>query len=195
MSRPFSRSFLQLTPQVQGRYTHYGAQVDLETGELVNRRPSSASTWRAAWRCAGPASRASSTRPATSTPIASSTCSPPRSTYTYRSKFEEFDSIPRFDYLDFFPGTNEVRYGLVQQIYAKRPGRSGKLEPYELLSWRLNQTYYVDIADAQNQFDPNYSSAVFGPNGAPAHLSPLQSRLRIRPSPARLRRTSTSSTT
>ena len=65
----------------------------------------------------------------------------PEVTYTYRSKFEEFDVIPRFDYLDFFPGTNEVRYGLINQIYAKRRGRSGKLEPYELFTWRLGQTY------------------------------------------------------
>jgi hypothetical protein len=107
----------------------------------------------------------------------------PQVTYTYRTKFEEFDLIPRFDYLDFFPGTNEVRYGLVQQLYAKRPGRSGKPEPYEFVNWQVNQTYYVDIAKGQNQFDPNYSSAVFGKSGEPAHLSPLQSRLRIRPTP------------
>jgi lipopolysaccharide assembly outer membrane protein LptD (OstA) len=41
----------------------------------------------------------------------------------------------------------------------------------------------VDIANAQNEFDPNYSSAVFGPDGLPAHYSPLQSRLRLRPTP------------
>jgi hypothetical protein len=65
----------------------------------------------------------------------------------------------------------------------KRPGRTGKLEPYEFVNWQVNQTYYVDIANGQNQFDPNYSSAVFGKSGAPAHKSPLQSRLRIRPTP------------
>jgi hypothetical protein len=42
----------------------------------------------------------------------------------------------------------------------------------------------VDLASGANIYDPNYSSAVFGPTGAPAHLSPLQSRLRIRPTPA-----------
>src|SRR4029078_11006634 len=83
-----------------------------------------------------------------------------------------------------FPGTNEVRYGLVNQIYAKRRGRSGKLEPYELFTWPAAQTYYVDLASGANIYAPNYSSAVFGPTGQPAHLSPLQSRLRIRPTPA-----------
>jgi len=62
--------------------------------------------------------------------------------------------------------------------------KAGKLEPYEFINWRIGQTYYVDIASGANIYDPNYSSAVFGANGQPAHRSPLQSRLRIRPTPA-----------
>ena len=38
------------------------------------------------------------------------------------------------------------------------------------------QTYYVQIADGQNNFDPNYSSSAFGPGFKPEHLSPLMSR-------------------
>jgi lipopolysaccharide assembly outer membrane protein LptD (OstA) len=182
VSRPLSRSFLQLTPQLQGRFTEYGARVDLETDELVSE-PITRKYVEGSLEMRGPSFSRVFNTPGNFYSDRFKHVIAPEVTYTYRSKFEEFDEIPRFDYLDFFPGTNEVRYGLVQQIYAKRPGRSGKLEPYEFLSWRLNQTYYVDIADAQNQFDPNYSSAVFGPSGTPAHLSPLQSRLRIRPSP------------
>jgi hypothetical protein len=78
-------------------------------------------------------------------------------------------------------GTNQISYALVQRLYAKRPGRSGKLEPYEFFNWRVGQTYYVDIADGQNEFDPNYSSAVFDASGKPSHLSAIQSRMRIKP--------------
>ena len=39
------------------------------------------------------------------------------------------------------------------------------------------QTYYVQISDGQNNFDPNYSSSAFGPGFKPEHLSPLMSRL------------------
>lgn len=182
VSRPLSRSFLQLTPQVAARYTKYGAQVD-ESGTLLVGLPIERKYVEGTLEMRGPTFSHVFNTPGNFYSDRFKHVLGPEVTYTYRSKFEEFDQIPRFDYLDFFPGTNEVRYGFVQQLYAKRPGRSGKLEPYEFLSWRLNQTYYVDIADAQNQFDPNYSSAVFGPSGAPAHLSPLQSRLRIRPSP------------
>jgi lipopolysaccharide assembly outer membrane protein LptD (OstA) len=183
LSRPLSRSFLQLTPQVQGRFTEYGASVDLENNNELVSLPIRRKYVEGSLEMRGPTFSRVFNTPGNFYSDRFKHVLASEVTYTYRSKFEEFDSIPRFDYLDFFPGTNEVRYGLVQQVYAKRPGRSGKLEPYEFLSWRLNQTYYVDIANAQNQFDPNYSSAVFGPSGAPAHLSPLQSRLRIRPSP------------
>ena len=55
--------------------------------------------------------------------------------------------------------------------------------PYEFFNWRLMQTYYVQIADGQNNFDPNYSSSAFGPGFKPEHLSPLMSRMRLRPTP------------
>ena len=35
--------------------------------------------------------------------------------------------------------------------------------PYEFFSWRLMQTYYVQIKEGQNDVDPNYSSSAFGP--------------------------------
>jgi LPS-assembly protein len=182
ISRPLSRPFVQLTPQVQLRYTHYGSQIN-EFGELdptsIDRRYVEGSL-----EMRGPSISRVFNTPGNFYSDRFKHTLAPEVTYTYRSKFEEFDSIPRFDYLDFFPGTNEVRYGLINQIYAKRRGRSGKLEPYELFTWRVGQTYYVDLASGANIYDPNYSSAVFGPTGAPAHLSPLQSRLRIRPTPA-----------
>ena len=183
VSRPFSRSFLQLTPQVQFRYTRYGSRVDLETNELdptsIERRYVEGSL-----EMRGPSFSRVFNTPGNFYSERYKHVFTPEVTYTYRSKFEAFDTIPRFDYLDFFPGTNEVRYGFVQQLYSKRPGKSGKPEPYEFINWRIGQTYYVDIASGANIYDPNYSSAVFGANGQPAHRSPLQSRLRIRPTPA-----------
>ena len=45
------------------------------------------------------------------------------------------------------------------------------------------QTYYVQISEGQNNFDPNYSSSAYGPGFQPEHLSPIQSRVRVRPTP------------
>src|SRR5262249_25815852 len=105
-------------------------------------------------------------------------------TYRYRTKVDAFDAIPKFDFNDEILGTNEIEYAIEQHFYARRPsGASGKPAPFEFLTWRVQQTYYVDIANNQNEFDPNYSSAVFGPGGKADHNSPVRSDLRFRPSP------------
>jgi LPS-assembly protein len=180
VSRPMSVSFLQVTPQVQLRATRYGNTVT-EDGFVdtpIDRRYLEGSV-----EMRGPTFSRVFENPGRFYSDRFKHVIGPEVTYTYRSKVEEFDSIPRFDYLDQVLGTNEINYALVQRLYAKRPGASGEPEAYEFLNWRLAQTYYVDIAEGQNEFDPNYSSAVFGPDGLPAHYSPLQSRLRVRPTP------------
>ena len=108
----------------------------------------------------------------------------PEVNFTWRSRVDDFLSIPKFDGNDYFLGTNQVIYSLVQRLLAKRPGPGGKLVPYEFFTWRLYQTYYVKIGNNQNSFDPNYSSSAFGPEGIPDHNSPISSRIRLRPTPA-----------
>ena len=107
----------------------------------------------------------------------------PEVSWTYRTRVEDFNSIPKFDGDDYYLGTNQIAYSLVQRFYAKRRGPTGKALPYEFFNWRLMQTYYVQIADGQSNFDPNYSSSAFGPGFKPEHLSPLMSRMRLKPSP------------
>lgn len=180
LSRPMSVSFLQVTPQIQARATRYGATATDEgfIAESIDRRYLESSV-----ESRGPTfSRVFENKGGFYSDRYKHVIGP-EVTWTYRSKIDEFESIPRFDYLDQILGTNEVHYALVQRLYAKRPGASGKPEAYEFFNWRLAQTYYVDIAEGQNEFDPNYSSAVFGPDGTPAHYSPLQSRMRLRPTP------------
>jgi hypothetical protein len=175
-----SVSFLQFTPQVQARATRYGATNTDEgfVDESIDRRYLEASV-----DMRGPTfSRVFENKGGFYSDRFKHVIGP-EVTWTYRSKVEEFDSIPKFDYMDQVLGTNQLDYALVQRLYAKRPGASGKPEAYEFLNWRVAQTYYVDIAEGQNEFDPNYSSAVFGPGGVAAHYSPLQSRLRVRPTP------------
>ena len=93
------------------------------------------------------------------------------------------DAVPPFDTEDLLPETTEVRYGLVQRLYAKRPGPSGKPITHEFLRWRVSQTYYA--IEAASNFDPNYLSARFDPSffiADPQKLSPIRSDLRFMPS-------------
>ncbi len=108
----------------------------------------------------------------------------PEVSWTYRTRVEDYSFIPKFDGDDYYLGTDQIAYSLAQRFYAKRRGPTGKSVPYEFFNWRLMQTYYVQIADGQNNFDPNYSSSAFGPGFKPEHLSPLMSRMRLRPTPS-----------
>ena len=65
---------------------------------------STAATWRPAWTCAGPPSRACSTRRGTSTPTRYKHVIGPEVTWTYRSRVDEFDVIPKFDRHRLLPG-------------------------------------------------------------------------------------------
>ena len=108
----------------------------------------------------------------------------PEISFTYRTAVPDFNAIPKFDGVDEIFGTDQVSYALVQHFFAKRPPSAGaNPQPYEFLTWRLGQTYYIQVNQNQNSFDPNYASSVFGPGGVPSHNSPLQSQLSVKPSP------------
>jgi len=182
LSRPFSLSFLQVNPEVQVRYTHYDASLSARnklTGPALDRK-----YFEGSLDLRGPTFSRVFDTPGNFYSERYKHVIGPEVNWTYRSKVEEFGAIPRFDWTDTILGTNQLTYALVQRFYAKRPSRTGKLEPYEFLNWRVGQTYYVDIASGQNEFDPNYSSAAFDATGKPTHLSPIQSRVRLKPTNA-----------
>jgi LPS-assembly protein len=181
LSAPFSLSFLQVNPSAQVRYTHYSASVVGNGGNRIVGPPVDRKYFEGSLDLRGPTFSKVFDAAGNFYSERYKHVIGPELNWTYRTKVENFDEIPRFDWTDTVLGTNQMSYALVQRFYAKRPGRSGKLEAYEFLNWRVGQTYYVDIADGQNQFDPNYSSAAFDESGRPSHLSPIQSRLRLKP--------------
>jgi LPS-assembly protein len=176
LSRPFSLSFLQVDPRASYRFTRY--QDSIAEDGSVTGTPLNRDFFEGSIEARGPAfSRVfvSGGQPKLKHVIG------PEFTWTYRTAVDGFDVIPKFDGLDQFLGTNQIEYALVNSVLVKRPGPAGKLAPTELLSWRVGQTYYVQIGEGQNDFDPNYSSGAFGPGGVPSHYSPLQSRFMLRP--------------
>ncbi len=189
LARPFALSFLEFTPAVGYRYTRYGAsygtsldengdEVTTITGPPINR-----SFFETQVEMRGPTFAKVWDTPGFAYSERFKHVIGPEISWNYRTRVEDFDSIPKFDGDDYFLGTNQITYSLVQRFFAKRRGPTGKAQPYEFLTWRLMQTYYVQISDGQNNFDPNYSSSAFGPGFKPEHLSPLMSRIRLRPTP------------
>lgn len=185
VARPFRLSFLELNPSFGYRYTRYGASYGLDAedqtaivGPALNR-----SFFETQMEMRGPIFSRVFDTPGFGYSERFKHTIGPEFSWTYRTAIEDFNFIPKFDGDDYFLGTNQVAYSLVQRFYAKRAGPTGKAVPYEFFNWRLMQTYYVQISDGQNNFDPNYSSSVFGPGLKPEHLSPLMSRMRVKPSP------------
>jgi LPS-assembly protein len=185
VSRPFTLSFLEISPSVGYRYTRYGASYALneEDQNAIIGPPLNRSFLETRVEMRGPTFSRVFDTPGFGYSERFKHVIGPEVSWTYRTRVNDFNSIPKFDGDDYYLGTNEIAYSLVQRFYAKRRGPSGKLLPYEFFNWRLMQTYYVQIDDGQSNFDPNYSSSAFGPGFKPEHLSPLMSRMRLRPVP------------
>jgi LPS-assembly protein len=190
VARPFSLSFLEFTPAARYRYTHYGssygATVD-ENGDPLTQiigPPIDRQFFETQVEMRGPTFAKVWDTPGFGYSERFKHVIGPEISWTYRTRVDDFNAIPKFDGTDYYLGTNQIAFSLVQRFYAKRRGPSGKYQPFEFLNWRLMQTYYVQISDGQNNFDPNYSSSAFGPGFKPEHLSPLLSRLKLTPSKA-----------
>ncbi len=185
VSRPFTLSFLEFSPSVGYRYTRYGSSYGVnEEGEAaIVGPPINRSFFESQVEMRGPTFSRVFDTPGFGYSERFKHVIGPEVSWTYRTRVEDYNSIPKFDGDDYYLGTNQIAYSLVQRFYAKRLGPTGKPLPYEFFNWRLMQTYYVQIADGQNNFDPNYSSSAFGPGGGTEHLSPLMSRMRLRPTP------------
>jgi LPS-assembly protein len=185
VSRPFTLSFLEVSPSVGYRYSRYGSSyaTNEEEENAIVGPPLDRSFFETQVEMRGPLFSRVFDTPGFAYSERFKHVIGPEVSWTYRTRVEDFNSIPKFDGDDYYLGTNQIAYALVQRFYSKRRGPTGKTQPYEFFNWRLMQTYYVQIADGQNNFDPNYSSSAFGPGFKPEHLSPLMSRMRLRPTP------------
>ncbi len=179
LSRSFSTTFLQVTPRLKPRFTWYSATWD--DIELTTQPARSRPFFEGNLEVRGPQFSRVFGGPGFSTDRIKHVLSP-EFNWSYRTRVSDFDTIPKFDGTDQLLGTHQIDYALVNILYAKRPtGAAGKTAPYQFLTWRLQQSYYVQIGDNQAEYDPNYSSLYFAPGGEPTHISPLQSRFRLRP--------------
>lgn len=183
VSRPFRLSFLEFNPSVGYRYTRYGSSYGLDEQDqnAIVGPPLDRSFFETQVEMRGPYFSRVFDTPGFGYSERFKHTIGPEVSWMYRTRVEDFNSIPKFDGNDYFLGTDQISYSLVQRFYAKRRGPTGKAMPYEFFSWRLGQTYYVQIADGQSNFDPNYSSSVFGPGFKPEHLSPLLSKMKLKP--------------
>jgi LPS-assembly protein len=179
LSRPFSLSFLQFTPEVQARGTRYSASEVPNEG--LSGGPLTRKYFETNVDMRGPMFSRVFNTPGNFYSERYKHVIGPEVTWTFRKGVgEEFLFQPKFDGHDYIVDTNEFRYALVQRFYSKRPSRTGRLEPYEFLTWRVSQTYYKE--EAASEFDPNYSNLLYGETAVRSNFSPLRSQMRFRAS-------------
>jgi LPS-assembly protein len=107
----------------------------------------------------------------------------PQIVWTYRSRVDTFDDVPKFDSEDYVPGTNQFSLSLVNRLFAKREKQGGgKSAPVEFLTWVLSQRYFFDIN--ASLYDRQFSTPYFTPDGKRSNYSPITSKLRFRPGPS-----------
>jgi LPS-assembly protein len=136
----------------------------------------------------------------------------PRLVYRYTNGVENFGSIIRFDFRDILSNTNEIEFGLLQRLFAKREragcnqettggGSSASVQAIaaaascapagadEFVSWEVKMKYFADptfggavVNGTRNVLATTASFTGIAFVTDPRRFSPVVSRLRVRTS-------------
>ncbi len=185
LSRPVTWDFLSLTPKMQLRYTHYSATLDQDaqgnvrpnqplTGGALARRYAEASV-----EMQGPRFAKVFGSPSAAISDKLKHVIGPELRWTRRRTVGATSTIPRFDNTDLPAEAHEVRYGLVNRLWARRATPGGKPMAFELFSWRVFQTYY--LAPPQNGSDPDFQTRYPDPKTERTWRSPIKSQTTFSP--------------
>ncbi len=181
LSYPFTGlSYLTFRTSVTARYTHYTAS-QTATGSFLEDEPVDRRYVETAFDMRGPTFARIFNTPDNGYAARFKHVIEPQMVWSYRSRIEDFDFVPKFDGNDYVPGTNQVAFSLVNRLLAKRVV-DGKEQPNptEMLTWVLSQRYFFD-ANA-SLYDTQFSTPYFTPDGTPSNYSPITSRVNFRPS-------------
>jgi len=166
ISYPFTGlSFLTFRTNLSGRYTYYTAIKDgsgINNEEDVDRRYS-----ELGFDMRGPTFARIFNTPGNFYADRYKHVVEPQIVWTYRSRVETFDEVPKFDSQDYVPGTNQFSFSLVNRFFAKREREgAGASAPVEFLTWVLSQRYFFDIN--ASLYDRQFSTPYFTPDGTPS---------------------------
>jgi hypothetical protein len=179
ISYPFTKlPFLTFRTTLMGRYTYYTSQLDEDRNyvdEGLDRR-----YYEVRFDMRGPTFGRVFNTPGNFYADRYKHVIEPQIVWSYRSRVEDFDEIPKFDSQDYVPGTNQVSFSLVNRFYAKKQAEGARSSaPVEFLTWVLSQRYFFDIN--ASLYDRQFSTPYFTPEGTPSNYSPVTSKLLFRP--------------
>jgi lipopolysaccharide assembly outer membrane protein LptD (OstA) len=179
VSYPFTGlSYLTARMSLSGRWTHYTSALaggELEEADIDRRYFETGMDVR------GPTFARIFNKPDGGYAAAYKHVIEPQVVWSYRSRIDNFDEIPKFDGQDYVPGTNQVAFSLVNRLLAKRiVGGKEQQTATEMLTWTLSQRYFFSIN--ASLYDPQFSTPYYSEDGLPSSRSPITSRVNFRPS-------------
>ncbi len=181
VSYPFTGlSYLTFRTSVTGRYTHYTASQTAR-GAFVEDEAIARQYVETGFDMRGPTFARIFNTPDNGYAARFKHVIEPQMVWSYRSRIEDFDLIPKFDGNDYIPGTNQVAFSIVNRFLAKRmvDGKE-QANPTEMLTWVVSQRYFFDVN--ASLYDAQFSTPYFTADGTPSSYSPITSRVNFRPS-------------
>ena len=158
------------------------------TADRRTRRPmSSIRSWDCRGGSTGPRCRwpdpswnGSSKPPGASTAARYKHLVEPEASWDYRKSDDKFDLVNRFDRYDSSAQDNQISFGLVNRLLAKRY-RDGVEESSatDVITWRIQQTWYFD--PTSGSYDSRYVSSSFEDSEVEVRKSPIRSNFRFTP--------------
>ena len=170
--------FLEMRAEFDAGYLRYGGSKDPETDEFDPELGLSRRFYGTTVQMAGPKFERIFETPDNFYAARFKHLIEPEAAWDYRKSDDKFDLVNRFDRYDSSTLSNEISFGLVNRLLAKRY-RDGVEESSatDVITWRIRQTWYFD--PTAGAFDSSYVSSSF--EDSEVRKSPIRSDLRFTP--------------
>lgn len=172
--------FLELRAEVDAGYLRYGGSKDPETDEFDPELGLTRRFYGTSVQMAGPKLERIFETPGGFYAARYKHLIEPEAFWDYRQSDDKFDLVNRFDRYDRSAQDNQISFGLVNRLLAKRY-RDGVEESSatDVLTWRIQQTWYFD--PTSGSYDSRYVSSSFEDEAVEVRKSPIRSDLRFTP--------------
>ena len=172
--------FLELRAEVDAGYLRYGGSKDPETDEFNPELGLSRRFYGTTVQMAGPKLERIFETPGGFYAARYKHLVEPEASWDYRKSDDKFDLVNRFDRYDSSAQDNQISFGLVNRLLAKRY-RDGVEESSatDVITWRIQQTWYFD--PTSGSYDSRYVSSSFEDSEVEVRKSPIRSNFRFTP--------------
>ncbi len=172
--------FLQLRAEIDAGYLRYGGSIDPETDEFTPDLQLSRRFYGTSVQMSGPKLERIFDTPGGFYAARYKHLIEPEASWDYRKSDDKFDLVNRFDRYDSSSQANQISFGLVNRVLAKRY-RDGVEESSatDVITWRIQQSWYFD--PTAGAYDSQYVSSSFEDSEVEIRKSPIRSDFRFTP--------------